>query len=270
MISKKLFHAIPIRNPDKIIDITNETLMCDIKTHLPSDSGYTMFLLVTNTNTRELDIVPLKTKTAKETAEAFHEMYKRRYIRNIKGCKRLICDMGSEFKGAFETLMVKLRIQLLPYNLYHKNSTSLAERAIGSVTKVLLEELGVQSLKSRRKENKWTDYIPSIVQEYNNNATPRHTLKDLLEPPVIPSNVYKLGTEVHKKLHEPVHLLNGVKKYAFRHGDRRFTTTTHTITDYRVRHGGRPISYILNNDYSIAYQHHEVLPVAKGGIAVED
>ena len=259
-MNRKLFQNIKVDVPDKIIDISNKTCMADLKTHMPSDSGYTMFILVINITNKQLDIMPLKSKTATEVAAAFREIWLRRNIRNIRSTKRLVTDLGSEFKGAFLQFLKDHDVELIQQNTYHINSTAIVERAIGTVTKIILEHINAKSLETRRRENKWIHLLPEIIYKINLKATPKYQLKDLIiNPPLVQKNLLPLGSVVHKRLPYPVHLLNGVRKYKFRNGDRKFTTGVHTITDYRIRSGGRPVSYILDNDYRIGYQQHEVL-----------
>ena len=258
-MNRNLFKNIKVNVPDKIIDTSGYTIMADIKTHMPSDGGYHMFLLVINITSRQLDIMPLRNKTAEETKEAFNVIWRRRNIRNIRSTKFCVVDGGSEFKGNFKKYMDAHAVRIIESNTYHINSTGIVERAIGTVTKVILEYLNNKALETRRRENKWVHLLPEIIYKINLKATPKYQLKDIVvNPPVIPKNVLPIGTLVHKRLPYPVHLLNGVKKYKFRNGDRRFATTTSKVTDYRIRNN-RPLSYILDDDYRIGYQQHEVL-----------
>lgn len=260
-LNRKIFQNIPNRHPDKIMDVTNETVMADLKVGLPSDQGYKGFLCVKNITSGQVDAEPIKDKTSAEVARAFEAIWRRKEILRIQGTRRIITDLGGEFMGApFRDFCTRRRITLIPYNLYHHNSTAIIERAIGVITKLMLEELNHRSLHSRRNENAWMPLLQPIVKEMNKHAKPRHTLADTIAPPKMIPNLHPLGLEVHKRLPVPVHLLNGRQKFKFRNGDRRFSTHKSIITDYRVRFGGRPISYILDNDHSIAYQHHEVLP----------
>lgn len=260
MVNNKIFRNVKDSYPDNIRDITGHTLMVDLKTDLISDQGYKNFLCVINITTNQVDAQPLKNKTAEEVTNAFYEIYRRRIIKNIQGTKRIICDKGSEFASkTFIGFCNSKSIEVIFYNMYHLNSTANVERAIGTITRILLEELAKRSIKEKRKVNAWTHLLPLIVFEINRHAKQKYTLEDVTSPPTVPKNLYPIGTEVHRAFKQPVHLLTSKEKMKFRNGDKRFTVTTFKITDYRIR-DSRPIRYILDDDYSISYNHNEIIP----------
>ena len=249
-----------MKHPMSIRDITSQTFMLDLKIGLPSDNGFKHFLIIKNITNNIIDIEPMTDKTADSVIDAMETIFNRKYIKLTRVDSRFITDLGSEFVNSkFKSYCENKGIKLIPYNKYHYNSTSPIERSISTVTKILLEYLSKKSLELKRNYNRWVNIIPIIVNEINNHAEQKYHLKDILEPPIIHKNLYPLHIRVHKRLQEPLHLLNNRQKYAFRNGDRRYTLNTFEITDYRIRMG-QPITYILSDDYRISYQHHELLP----------
>ena len=102
---------------------------------------------------RHLRIDSLKSKYGTKTAEALRKMIKN------KRPKKVLVDVGTEFKGAFSTRCQKNEIEL--YKIFNEKRLAFVERNIRSLKNLIYKYL----------EDKWTysyfNQLQSFVQTIN-------------------------------------------------------------------------------------------------------
>lgn len=255
----------PVRQPDRIMSTDGFTYQMDLKTHMVSDDGYKMILVLVNIYTKEVDAEPLKKKTMNQVKDALELMIKRKNIRSIRSIRRICVDKGSEFNNkVMRDYLATKHIDLIPENTtYHYNATAIVERMISTITKPLTDFIFIKRKSGFPQYNRWVDNLKKVVaavNEANVKEGPRVSPEERFEPAIIPKKIFQLGDVVYRRFPQPTNEVNGKKKFVnFRNKDPRFNyKEPFVVTGYRVRHN-RPLRYLLNDDNSISYADHEII-----------
>lgn len=126
-------------------------------TQLAEHNDYKYFLLVINCFTKMAYITPLRTKKAKEVAEAFGKLYRDGGLQ----FSNMQTDMGGEFRGEFTRLLDDLTIN--QYFAYSDKKAALVERCIRTIKTRLWRWMHQNNTKT------WSHIIKSIVYSYNHS-----------------------------------------------------------------------------------------------------
>ena len=122
-----------------------------------TERGYKHLLVCVDALTRYTEAIPLRTKTALETAQKFYKFFICRY--GIPKC--LISDSGLEFKNQFMTaLCEQLHIRKAQVITYHPASNGLVERANKKLLDILRVTIG-------NNEANWDEALPHCLWVVN-------------------------------------------------------------------------------------------------------
>ena len=264
MISYKFFKMKPNTTPDRILALSPGEYQMDLK-HMPtSPEGYKYVLVLVSLYTKEVDAVPLKTKTMTECTNALREMIKRRYIRSIGNISTIGVDKGSEFvnKEMKEFLNGK-RINLKVENTtIHKNSTAVVERMISTITRDVEIYLTQKSIETGKKFTDWMPALEETVFRINNDRRLHSRVvpfQDIVKEPPVIKNIIPIGTVVYPFMPLPKHAVTGDNKYKFRNSDYRYDFNNPCIVTHYYLRFGRPMRYILDDNKKVSYLRHQLL-----------
>ena len=111
------------------------------------NNGVKYLLVAVDVLSRYLRVVPMRSKSAPETAKAFKKMTVK-----VKP-QKVWSDKGTEFKGAFKNLCDEMGIET--YTTASETKSAFAERNIRSLKNIMYKHM----------ENKWTyQYINKLAQ----------------------------------------------------------------------------------------------------------
>ena len=111
------------------------------------NNGIKYLLVAVDVLSRYLRVVPMRSKSAPDTAKAFKKM-----IEKVKP-QKIWSDKGTEFKGAFKVLCDEEGIET--YTTASETKSAFAERNIRSLKNIMYKHM----------ENKWTyQYINKLAQ----------------------------------------------------------------------------------------------------------
>lgn len=169
-IIKELFKPARINFPRRRYEIRsiNDVFQLDVaemQLFKDQNRGYSYFLLGVNPFTKMIYGEILRTKTAREVAEATKKILEKTKIR----FRHLMTDKGTEFLNAiFRREIVNAN------NLHHYVSNSIkkcahVERAIGTIKRAIHKEIAM------RKSENWIDNFQRIIDIRND--TPHSRLK---------------------------------------------------------------------------------------------
>ena len=106
---------------------------CDLCTLPTSDAGYSYILVCIEYFSKWVELIPLKSKEASETAAAFMSHVLGRYGAPAE----VLTDQGTEFQGAFHALLTDCLIDHRMTSPGHPQADGLAERCVQTVKKGL-------------------------------------------------------------------------------------------------------------------------------------
>lgn len=123
---------------------------------LPDSQGYKYCMVMVEYFSKHIELAPLKSKTAKETAKAFLM----HYIARFGACAEVVTDQGTEFKGEFQALLDKCLIDHRTTSANHPQADGLAERAVQTMKKAIRKYVDSQPA------NSWVQHLPWILLGY--------------------------------------------------------------------------------------------------------
>ena len=134
-----------------------ELVAADIVTFPTTSDGFVGCLMVVDHNSKWLSAVPIRNKTSKTVANAFH----RQVLPFLPGIpSRILTDNGSEFVGAeFNTMLEKFGIQHVYSTPYRPQSNGCIERVNRTIG---------DFLRRLRATQNWADDLVTAVITYNN------------------------------------------------------------------------------------------------------
>jgi transposase InsO family protein len=203
------------------------------------NQGYKYILNVIDCFSKMVWAVPMKTKTAKVTAEAFEKILKTSHRKP----QLLHTDRGSEFIGIeFERLLSKYNIGL--YHTFSEVKSSIIERFNRTLNAKLKLHFEVN------QNNKWVSILRSILKEYNEKDVHRtigcppaqvtkKNEKDILER-MYPLHKFKLEKSAFK-VGERVRITRKVEVFDNKYL-RKWTTEIFLISKV---HYTNPITYAI-------------------------
>jgi hypothetical protein len=221
--------------------------------YLPNDNGYKYALVVVDIASKQLQIRPQKTKTAKETL---------RSIRSIYGSGRktlpkpfiLHADGGTEFMSVVKEWIKDNNINLRISTPFRHSQQSVVEAMNKIIGSAIIKIQTNDELINNDGEliTEWTTFVPDIIDVLNNaieKYTPkRYTGKEPIKCLKSECYAYKEGTKVRVAL----------KRDDFRSGDIRWSKQKHTIIKVLLL-PNRPIMYMVDG-YRNAFYKNELKP----------
>ena len=140
------------------IDDTWQIDLVDVSAIKKFNNGFCFILTCIDVFSKFAWAIPLKSKNAKNTLEAFQSI-----ILNGKRIpKKIHCDKGSEFINKdFGSYLIEKKIKL--YNTNSELKASIVER----FNRTLKEKMW--RFFTKTGENKWLDVLSSLVNSYNNS-----------------------------------------------------------------------------------------------------
>jgi len=136
----------------------NDLWQADLVEMIPfsrKNSGYKYILCVIDCFTKFAWAIPLKSKTAKEVANAMSK------ILHTRTPKLMQLDNGKEFYNSiFDNLMIKFNIK--KYSVYSTKKACIIERFNRTLKSLMYKEF--TSIGSQ----KWINILPKLIEKYNN------------------------------------------------------------------------------------------------------
>jgi hypothetical protein len=206
---------------------------------------YKYCLVVVDLASDEFDIEPVGNKEPSTILEAFKAINKRKHIKIDKNSASLVTDAGNEFRGVVSKW-------LYDESIFHKIAIPNRHSQLANIN-LLCRQLGkIFNLYMNSKEKatgkvykNWTDIVVK-AREALNTFRKKTLPKDIttFEAPIFnikaPTNKYKVGDIVSRKLDTPENALGQKMTGAFREGDIRWSEA-HKIE--KVLYYSPPINY---------------------------
>ena len=134
----------------------NELVMVDLLSLMPTKEGWSYVMVAIDAFSRFAVAAPLKTKTAREVADAFE----RTYIKRHGIPKTVHSDQGGEFEGEFNMMLRKYRINKSWTTAYHPQGDGIVERANRTLVNML-----ATTLEGKRQD--WPLALDQVMQAFN-------------------------------------------------------------------------------------------------------
>jgi len=234
----------------------NGIIECDLFI-MPEFNKYNYFIAFIDIRTRQMFVLPLKTKDKKTIRNAFEKA-----LTYYKKIRFIYCDAGAEFDNDEIKEFCRENDIFLRISRANRNANSVVEAYGGIVKKYLNEILSVKSLQDKRYVLNWVNQIDDVVRainKYNKTVYP----KEFYETEwVLPSDDdYKVGQKVHVIIDQPKGLLNNKKLHGtLRYGDLHFEKTPRKITQVLISNKGG-IRYLVEGINNASFMKKELLPV---------
>ena len=128
----------------------------DLFGELPeTPEGFRYCMLCIEAFSKWVEAIPLRTKTAAETRDAFMS----HVLARFGACAEVVTDQGSEFRGEFDELLQQVGIQHRTTSRNHPQADGLAERAVQTVKNCIRRSCDTEF-------EKWAEVLPWIVMGY--------------------------------------------------------------------------------------------------------
>lgn len=229
---------------------------------LPDDNGFKYALVVVDLGSRLCDAEPMKSKTQKETLEAFMTIYKRK----LKPPKALLqIDSGSEFKGVVMHWFNKQNIMVRFGKPDRHRQQAVVEAYNGIIARALFYKLHQQELATKETNTDWVHLLPKLIHRLNAHV---RTLKkqkkaelkkldDDIKCVGDTCKVIPIGTSVRVISDHPTDS-TGIRLHGtFRKTDLRWDPTPRKIEDIVLR-PNQPIMYKVTGIKNVNYTKHQI------------
>lgn len=137
-----------------LLDLMQADLV-DMQLYEKENKGFKYILIVINCFTKYVWAYPLKSKTAREVAQALEKVFK------IQTPIHLCTDSGGEFTGREVQNLVKT-YNVKHYVVYSEKKASIVERVNRTLKTMMWKEFSAQG------SYEWLDLLKKIVNVYNN------------------------------------------------------------------------------------------------------
>ena len=161
-IAKELHLPVRKHYPRRriITNYLNEIWSVDLM-EMPSVNGYKFVLIAIDNWSKYLFCIPMKSKSAEATADAFTTLFEEADVTPVK----MHSDEGKEFKNSTITrLFEKHNIEL--YSTQNETKSAIAERAIRSLKDIIERKITESEYQNMPKP--WLHFIQEAVDLYNN------------------------------------------------------------------------------------------------------
>lgn len=214
-----------------------------------NDRGYRYILVTVDVNSRLMDAVPLKTKTAAETLHGFKTIFSRGILPLPK---RIEVDDGTEFKGVVDKYFQEKGVYKRVADTNRHRVQAIVEARNKMLQLPLYKKQIAHELATGQQNTEWVDFLPKIVKALNKNAKARG-------PPRYPDKVtckgdsctvLDIGDKVRVKLDAPRDIVTGKKlPGSFRAIDPKWEVNLRTITNVLLLPGGPPIYLVSGKQH---------------------
>ena len=184
-LSKQPVWQIYLPAPKKIVRPSfvnihpNHTHQMDLL-YLPHDrirrKRFKYALTVVDIASRFKDAEPLTDKSAMAVSVALQTIYRRG---PLKYPKMVQVDDGKEFKGAFNQLLLKHRIQVKRGIPGNHRSQALVENFNKQLSERLFSYQYHREITSRSRNTEWVARLPAVIRAMNNEPGPHNRLKPI-------------------------------------------------------------------------------------------
>ena len=173
--------------------------LLDMSKYKVANSNYKWILNIIDIYSRRAWAVAIKSKSAKDVAEAFENLYKDK--KNIP--EQITTDEGGEFLGAVQDIFVKHNIEHWRYPPQHHNTLGIVERFNRTLRDM------IRRYWASQKTKQWKPVLDSFIQNYNESyhrtidAEPMlvFTGKAYPKPPKTPEIAqFKVGDTVRRRI----------------------------------------------------------------------
>ena len=224
---------------------------------LPNDSGFNHAIVITDMATRKTDAQPVKSTKSKNTLEATKKIYSRNIL---KKPNEIISDQGAEFKGDFQSELLKENIKITKKP--KGRHLGIVDRKIQQLVDGINYLQSKEELKNKKASKKWIKNLPIVVNAINETTDENFKIKttNKIPQPKIKNGqeIYIVGDKVRTLLFYPIDKVTNKALYGkFRTGDIRWSKDIHTITNVLVQ-PNKPLMYIVDNDEKNPYHHKQL------------
>jgi len=216
---KRVFNSITTTKPLQQVNI--DLMIMDKIKNKKGNKGFAYALVIIDIYSRYLWIVPIKTKTASETLDAWKKVFKA-----SKQPANITSDSGSEYKGVFAKYLRDNNISHRTVEIGDHRSLAIVDRVIRTIRRKL------RLLWEINNNFDWISHIDRVVKEYNNkiHSTTKAKPIDILNgrkqnnQHITRSNLimkFNIGDRVRKLL----------KRNQFEKGGKQFSKNTYIVKD---------------------------------------
>ena len=237
--------------------------MVDLITMPHTKQKYKHLLIVVDIWSDEFDIQALKTKTAKETLQAFQTIIKRPYLNMPKASVR--SDNGTEFKKEFTLFLTNNKIRHRLSRPYRHKQNSNVESLNRLITRILMTYLTNKEITLGHTYTEWTDLLPDIRKKLNAyrkkpDGNP-FNLDPILRNDMIPK--YEVNDIVIPVLEHAKNAMGDKEtSEGFRSGDLRWDRLN-SLAIVKVLNYPNNNRYILNTMPNVSFSETELMPADK-------
>lgn len=217
-----------------------------------NDKGYRYLLVLVDVVSKEIDIEPLKSKTAEEVKRGFQDIFKRKII-SADDIQVIYTDEGSEFKNDIVKKFMKDNDIVIRFTVAgRKRQNSVVEAYNGVISKLLAIKTTVEQQLALKKHNKviqreWVQYIPKIRKLLNEKIVNYKPLSFYFKPPKFTNaKLLLIGQDVLIPYEKPKDVNENRLHGTFRIGDMRFDKTIYQI-DNIIISPNSPVRYVVKN-----------------------
>ena len=148
-----------------------------------SAGGFHYLLTCIDIGSRLAGAYPLKSKKPPEVAAALEHLQKHGYggVSPLGKPRRIECDRGGEFMGAFARYCDAEGIELMYGEPENKRDSSIVERYNGTLGNAITRALGIYG------RGKWLGALTSIIQAINDTRDMKRVKKVVKGPKIAPS-----------------------------------------------------------------------------------
>jgi hypothetical protein len=228
---------------------------------LPNDKNFNHLLVVIDINTRKLDAIPLRGKTAQTVLNGIKKIYERDILDYPD---QIEADNGSEFKGVFQTYFNSIGVLIKRNKPGRSRQQALVERANQTIAHKIFKIQLEKELETGKNSRLWIHLLKDIITEMNEKAQPS---KVVYEEPVCEGsscNVLEIGTKVLAMAEYPKDVEGKRLPGKFRKTDIKYELKIREIKELLIKENSPPL-YLLNGNYgpldieTVAYTKNQLL-----------
>lgn len=240
--------------------LANDWYQCDLM-YMPRYHNYEYCFCIINMRTKISDVEPIVYRTSDNIKKCLERILHRNVIQYFPA--KIFCDLGSEFRGSFNTFCESNNIELIYTRVQMKTQNSLVENINNTYKQVIMKYLTFKTLENNQIYTNWIDILYDVRDLINKYKSEHPKIyPDLLSKlsNYNPKNLkpkFKIGQFVHVLLDFPTNSKNErIPSYRFRHGMERFSKDAYEIVGYRFT--DNDIRYSIKNIYG-SYPQNSLL-----------
>jgi hypothetical protein len=268
---------VPIRDTGN--NVPHTTVFKENNTHqvdllkLPNDNGYEYCVVVVDLHNKMIGAHAIKNRDSETVLKALLDIYKKSPY--LSQPVFLECDLGGEFKGAFEKYFNSKGVIMKYKRTGRHRSQSVVETANFVLGKALNKMMLATEIETGEVSREWVEDLPDLVFLINEMRKLKRKEEKLtpLEK-YLPvgddrsAKVLKVGTNVRVILEEPKSIDNKKLHGDFRSGDIRWENKIRQIKQISLRPRFPPL-YIIDGIPNVGYTRNQLQVVTKEDKAPE-